>query len=166
MHQATEAFVGDLGRRLYNAPTIAVFADGNEEPLAVNDRRRSGRSRVIAPHDRTRRRIERLQFLFDHDDQSIARDGHWRVHLDRRTPDFASVGQPVRRDTVLECEKQSIAGRHRRCHRRRSDLDPPDDRGGKRLGVCRRHTRVAVESDREKCEEGDDRSGAPAVHTL
>jgi hypothetical protein len=31
VHQATEAFVGDLGRRLYNAPTIAVFADGNED---------------------------------------------------------------------------------------------------------------------------------------
>jgi len=31
VHQTTEPFVGDLGRRLYNAPTIAVFADGNED---------------------------------------------------------------------------------------------------------------------------------------
>lgn len=31
VHQATEPFTADLGRRLVHAPTIAVFADGNED---------------------------------------------------------------------------------------------------------------------------------------
>ncbi|MGE0404574.1 MAG: hypothetical protein AB7T06_48135 [Kofleriaceae bacterium] len=41
VHETTDAFIGDVGKAIVNAPTIAVFADGNE-PIATGYLRAAG----------------------------------------------------------------------------------------------------------------------------